>query len=184
MTACAHLESTEEAHGDIRPYNIFACGDSEYKIVDPRLFSGGHLPFEYTLESRLENKARHYSPLVFSSLGQTSKKAPIQHDKYKSDVFSLGLTILEAVTLKNLEFVYNWKEHTIEMDKIKEILKEQAEQKIYSTALIETISLMLSVDEAQRPNFLKLDADLSLYRADIRTRTIKTEVTIILVNRS
>ncbi len=114
--------------------------------------------------------------MAFSYYGERSETHAPQHDGYKSDVFSLGLTMLEAITLQNMRFVYNWHTFKVGIDKIKEILKQQLEQKVYSSALIETISLMLNADEAQRPDFLKLDADLSLYRADIRTRTIKNDV--------
>ena len=176
MTACAHLQANEEVHGDIRPFNIFACGDKEYKVADTRLFNGDSLPARYGLEGRWENKGRHYSPLVFEYMGKSKKEAGIQHDKYKSDVFALGLTILEATTLQNLEFIYNWKENRVESAKIKEMLEEQAEQKVYSAALIETIRFMVEPDEAQRPDFLRLDADLSLYRAEIRDRAIKNDV--------
>lgn len=126
--------------------------------------------------NELENKGRYFSPAVFSHFGKKDKKEKLVHNKYKSDIYSLGMTILECATLKNLDFVYDWDHFQINQNKIDEELRHLTDSRAYSPTLVETLRFMLNPDEELRPNFLRLDSELSQYRADIKGRVLKSEV--------
>lgn len=170
------MEANEEAHGDIRPYNILVSVNKEYKIVDNKLFHGGNLIPYHSVTEELENKGRYFSPAIFSFFGRKNRKDKLHHNKYKSDIFSLGMTMLELATLKKVYDVYDWNKFEINFGKIAHTLDELTHDKKYSPTLVQTIRYMLNADEELRPNFLKLDSELSEYRADIKARNLRSEV--------
>ena len=176
VAAGAHFETHEEAHGDISVKNIVVTEDKEYKLIDSRLLAGGTLPPYYALSEETRTEGRYISPAIFAALGRKENKANLQHNQSKSDVFSLGMTILEAATLQNLDHVYNWEKFEVESEKIADLLKDLTENKRYSPILLQTIHFMLNSNEELRPNFHKLDSELSTYRADIKARTLNVEV--------
>ena len=123
----------------------------------------------------LENKGRYFSPELFKRLHGGEGKTD-DYNKPKSDIFSLGLTILECAKLQNLEHLYNWDNFSIDHERIEAILAEITEKKAYSATLIGTLRYMLNPDAEHRPNFLKIDSELCTYRADIKARVLKNEV--------
>ena len=177
----AHLEAHEETHGDFSTKNIVVTEDKEYKLIDSRLLAAGAVPVHYAITEDSKTEGRYISPSIFAALGRKENKTRLQHNAVKSDVFSLGMTILEAATLQNLDHVYNWEKYEIEAEKIADLLKELTEQKRYSPILLQTIEYMVNTNEELRPNFQKLDSELSKYRADIKARTLKVEVKSIFL---
>lgn len=74
------------------------------------------------------------------------------HNAWKSDVFSLGLTLLHAASLSSCDHIYNWNNFTIDFDKLMHQL-EFVKQK-YSKDFYNLLYLMLVKEENERPDFL------------------------------
>lgn len=81
------------------------------------------------------------------------EKLPV-HNPYKSDVWSIGLTILEMASLLSIDDCYNWDDCTISYTVIQELLS-RVQQK-YSYELVKLIKSLLEEDENIRPDFTVL----------------------------
>lgn len=55
------------------------------------------------------------APILFKSLALKKKK--IKHNPYKSEVFSLGMVVLEAGLLKSIQDIYDIRNKKIDVDK-------------------------------------------------------------------
>lgn len=160
VSACAFLQSNNEFHGDIRPFNILFTQGKDCKILDNAVLKKSTLSTYLAHVVDLEDKSRLYSPEQFSSLvreRETSEK--IDYDHYKSDVFSLGMTILQCAGLKNIDDLYDWKKFEIEFTQIEQRL--EALNETYSPNLVNIIRWMLKPQETDRPDFLQLESKIS-----------------------
>lgn len=80
--------------GDIRPKNIYLDQNGAVKIADFTLIPDNRNGFFTTMMG----KDRAYlSPLLINAI--KNKENRPENDKFKSDVFSLGMTLLESATL-------------------------------------------------------------------------------------
>lgn len=71
--------------------------------------------------NHLKNRDSLYmSPVLFKSL--TMKKRKIKHNPYKSEIFSLGMVILEAGLLTSIQDVYDLKNKKINVDGFLELI--------------------------------------------------------------
>lgn len=103
-SALDFLQLSYFAHGAICPSNIFVTTDNKYKLY----FVG---EFMYKTEKGLNSNIMHIldylSPRMRSYVanafvnGHLSNK--VNHDKYKSDIFLLGMTLLHVATLKDIQ---------------------------------------------------------------------------------
>eukprot|EP01016_Furgasonia_blochmanni_P018245 TRINITY_DN20780_c0_g1_i2.p1 TRINITY_DN20780_c0_g1~~TRINITY_DN20780_c0_g1_i2.p1 ORF type:complete len:380 (+),score=120.09 TRINITY_DN20780_c0_g1_i2:61-1140(+) len=90
-------------------------------------------------------------------------------DRYKADVFSLGVTLLELTVRGDVQEIYNPRTNDVDAERIDQILKSQVAPS-YSQLYTKTLREMLEVDEVQRPDFLQLDRFLRDYRPKIAAR--------------
>jgi hypothetical protein len=84
---------------------------------------------------------------------QRQEKHPT-YDVYKADMYSLGLTMLEAATLVSADQLYNWDNCTIVEEIYNELIKSISAR--YSQEFVNIILFMLSADPEQRPDFITL----------------------------
>lgn len=78
------------------------------------------------------------------------------YDVYRADVYSLGMTLLHCVSLRDPEAsYYNWGTSTVNQENIKHALNEA--RKRYSEELVNLISIMLEASPSSRPDFLSLN---------------------------
>lgn len=144
-------------HGNISPENILITFLDEFPtkpvfILTPPLndvlknevlvLGEGRL-----LKELLKSNQRFLSPPLYSML--SSNKFHLKHDKFKSDVYSLGMVVLLVMTLNTkalseTRFKYD-------LSSIKNVILKYARLK-YSTKLIDLVSSMLVVEERQRVN--------------------------------
>ena len=82
----------------------------------------------------------------------------VQHNTYKSDVFSLGMCILYAATLSD-DCLYDIRELT-DMNMIKNILESYL-YKRYSIGFIRLLLCLLEINEKKRPDFIQLENIIS-----------------------
>lgn len=76
------------------------------------------------------------------------------HDPFKSDVFCLGVTFLEMITLKNSNKIFEFEKHLIFDDEIISKINEIKDR--YSIGLGNFIQNMLYINEEKRKNFIEL----------------------------
>ena len=148
----AELQKNNIAHRDIKPQNILII-QGRYKLSDfgESIITKNNNP----ISQEIRGTELYMSPILFFGLKQ--KLQQIQHNVYKSDVFSLGLCILLAGTF-NYDSIVSIRELT-DMNKIHYVLMYYLSGR-YSHNLILFLLRMLEVDENKRPDFIQLESML------------------------
>ena len=147
----------------------------EYKILDKNTFSREVFYKYFALLTDFEDRARFYSPRLFAALGKGKQlDSVVERNIFKSDVYCLGLTLLECASLQKSERFFDWKTYTVDQEQIMKSLGEL--RQFYTSTFLETLSFMLTFDDDERPDFLALDSELAPFRADIRSRVLKSDV--------
>jgi calcium-dependent protein kinase len=137
------------AHRDIKPENVLIFKNTIYKIAD----------FGEAKATKFNNKINtlrgtdiYMSPLLYNGL--KASKEDVQHNLYKSDVFSLGYTLLYAISL-NYDIINELRDLD-DSQKIKKILYEKLKPR-FSNNFIEVILRMINPDEKTRIDFIGLE---------------------------
>ena len=150
------LTNRNIAHRDIKPDNILITENSIYKIMDldiSKQFSRDGYGITCTADAKYEGTKDYMSPEL-RSLESRPKTAEINYNK--SDVYSLGLTIMRMVTSDG-EGAYCIKHETLESD-----IGRHLDRFITNGTLKHYLIQMLKVDPSERPRFHELYAELSL----------------------
>lgn len=82
------------------------------------------------------------------------------NDKTKSDVFSLGLTILHAGVITSIGSIYNHKTFEIDAGALAKFITEFEQRYKAQPLMISTLKRMLQLSEDNRPNFAELKKDV------------------------
>jgi hypothetical protein len=168
VSAGAYFQTNNAPVGDIRPFNILITPGYEYKIVDQGIFGKRALPNYFGLIQGLETKSHYLAPEIFKAL-KTNKKI---NSQYKADVFSLGMTLIEATNLEALDKCYDWDKFTFD-----EALLAQALNKMktrYSEKFVKTIERLVLISDELREDFIGLDRILDPFRKEIRKKAPAT----------
>ena len=148
----AFLQKKKVCHRDIKPQNILVFKDKIYKLAD----FGEAKQMQKINFSLANNSLRgtelYMSPLLFNGL--RTGRVDVKHNLYKSDVYSLGLSLLFAATTDN-KSLYDIRQF-IDMKDVNEYLIKVLSKK-FSRRLIDLISLMIEIHEKNRPDFIGLE---------------------------
>jgi serine/threonine protein kinase len=161
IDALAFMQEKGIAHRDIKPQNIFLAknlNEIECKIAD----LGSAIKKEGN-SATLMGTPMYLSPKLreaFSRGNQISFN--VEHDLYKSDVYSLGLTILYLASLNSVKDLCSI-----------EFLQKKIDERIMALSnkypsLVKLLSSMLCVDELFRSDFIELRIKLKS-NADIKS---------------
>ena len=147
------LQKNHITHRDIKLQNILLI-NNRYKICD--FGEARKLVQKGIIVQPARGSELYMSPIQFFGLNQKLKQ--VQHNTYKSDVFSLGMCILFAATLSD-DCLCDIREIT-NMSVIKNIL-ERYLSKRYSLGFIRLLLCFLEINEKFRPDFIQLDNIIS-----------------------
>ena len=143
------LQKNHITHRDIKLQNILLLNNS-YKICD--FGEARKLSQKGVIVQPVRGSELYMSPIQF--FGLDKKLDYVQHNTYKSDVFSLGMCILFAATLSD-DCLYEIRELT-NMIEIEKILMRYLSRR-YSIKFIHFLLILLEVEEKNRPDFITLE---------------------------
>ena len=158
VSANCTLQEMELVHGNICPESIYKLGPT-YKISIRQVGKGG----EWRARQRKKLKFGlpiYMSPEVYRASFSNSFSAP-QFDAHKSDVFSLGLVLLQAGLGADVQVIYQNGEVNREM--LDELVKEFELKFSDNPLLFSSVKKMLDLSEEDRPDFLALKHALPDY---------------------
>ena len=149
-SALSFLQKKNVSHRDIKPQNIVIFKNNIYKIAD---FGEAKQIKKLTNNLQtLKGTEIYMSPLLFNGL--RTNQIDIKHNLFKSDVYSLGLSILYAATL-NIDNIYEIRKF-IDMDDVRKFIIEVFNGN-FSQKFVDLIERMLEINEKFRPDFIELD---------------------------
>ena len=137
------------AHRDIKPDNILIFKNNIYKLSD---FGEAKETKIYKKMNTLKGTDLYMSPILYNCLKKDQDD--VQHNMYKSDVFSLGYCFLYAASL-NYEIINEIRDLD-DPEKIRVILYRRMRPR-YSVDFIEVILQMININEENRIDFIGLD---------------------------
>ena len=151
----SQLQKNSISHRDIKPQNILIF-DNNYKISDFGEAKECPNNTDDTIKQTIRGTELYMSPILFKSIKNKTKILTkyTTHNTYKSDVFSLGLCFLLAMTLQ-YESLYAIRELD-NMKLIKRIINKYICGR-YSIKFVNIILTMLELEEKQRPDFIELN---------------------------
>ena len=155
ISTLSFLEKQHITHRDIKPQNILIA-NGQYKLCDfgdIRIMQRDGLVIQ-----RIRGSELYMSPILFFALRSGFKQ--VEHNTYKSDVFSLGMCLFYAACLSF--------DGPVEIREVKYMnVKAQILNKYlgarYSQKLIKILLLMLQTDESARPDFILLENAILTY---------------------
>ena len=156
ITTFAELQRKNISHRDIKPQNILIFQEnSMFRIADfgeaKEIFGNkGN-----TNKQTLRGTELYMSPILFHALRSSACSLKyIEHNTYKSDVFSFGLCCLFAATLC-FESLYDIRELTVS-SQVRNVIERYLKRR-YSCRVIEIMSMMLEVNEKLRCDFIEME---------------------------
>jgi len=149
ITGLSYFQSQGISHGDIRPFNIFHR-DQVYKLSDPSL--NAQKNSNGLTQAIIHGQKTLLSPELIPQV--PTQNFEITADRYKSDVYSLGATLLALATLTNSEDFYDYEKGTVNETLVRERLNNVRQN--YSEFTHDLIEDMLTHQEGERPDSVTL----------------------------
>ena len=145
-------EKLNITHRDIKPQNVLIFEGGVYKLAD--FGEAKEIKIKKNLNT-LRGTELYMSPALYNGL--KINKDDVDHDPFKSDLFSLGFCLVYAATM-NFNLLYDLRNiNNDEMIKIK--IKEYLQDN-YSEKLIHIICKMVELDEKKRLDFKQLSIEI------------------------
>jgi len=156
IAANGFLQENQMKHGDIRPENLVKVNETCYKV-----FENIRDPPGKGQKLSLQRKNDIYtSPLIFENYSQGIYK--VDHNKSKSDVFSLGLTLLESGLLQSVQGVFDRRKSKMDVEELHELIQQFEYRYVEEFELCQALRSMLMISESDRPDFLELRSKYAL----------------------
>ncbi|KRX10097.1 Protein kinase-like domain [Pseudocohnilembus persalinus] len=163
VPALSYMQKNHLPHCDIRPGRILLSRDYKYKVFEKQLLTQksafSEICLNFNDQQFLQDKNFYLSPQLVQAI-IVNDWIPNQN-QYKSDVFSLGMTILHMINLSGLENVYNYKDANINKKIIEKHISRV--QKQFSKQFYNLVDQMLQYSEDTRPDFQELEILLNQY---------------------
>jgi NIMA (never in mitosis gene a)-related kinase len=155
ISTLSFLQKRHITHRDIKPQNIL-ISNGKYRLCD---FGDIRvMQRDGTVVQRIRGSELYMSPILFNALRRGVQK--VEHNTYKSDVFSLGMCLFYAACLSfdgpvEVREIYD-------MNMKAQILNKYLSAR-YSQKLIKILYLMLLTEESIRPDFIMLEDAILKY---------------------
>ena len=156
----ADLQKQNISHRDIKPQNILIFKDNKYKLADFGEAKELYKDIAPTNKQTLRGTELYMAPALFHALRSKKVIKYINHNPYKSDVFSFGLCSLFAATLC-FESIYDIRE--LNNNVSIHVILEKYLRKNYSFDVINIISHMLDINETTRKDFVEMQEEFKSY---------------------
>ncbi|CAG9321954.1 unnamed protein product [Blepharisma stoltei] len=146
----AVLSNMKIYHQDIKPHNIL-ISDDVYKISDFNVSKTTNGITTITKEATIQGTSGYFSPELQKAFNDyKSKNGPsrVKFNPGKSDVFSLGLTILQMASLKSVI--------DLNLPENQSDLINKIENLPYDGKVKDILRRMMILDYHQRPSFIQL----------------------------
>ena len=154
LYALAHLQENNMIHADLRPelIGVPVKNERNFRLLD-RL--GDPSPPNQVQLNNIKSKRELYtSPALFRALSQRRRK--VRHNPFKSDVFGLGMILLEAGLLESVQSVYDKKSGEIDENAMVDLVQKLFLRYSQNYILQEMLLIMLEFDERPRQEPKKL----------------------------
>ena len=147
VDACAYMQGKEAAHRDIKPQNIFVCErGTKLKLGD----LGSAAKKDSNAGSTLIGTPLYLSPKIREVFMANQNIRIVNHNMFKSDVYSLGLTFLYMVSLKPIKDLCM-------IIGLEQKIRNRIDELPYEYSKVKSIlEAMLEVNEGNRPDFVGL----------------------------
>jgi len=151
VTVLEYLQRNGFSHGDIKPSNIFINKDNVYKLcfVTEQIH-----PLFDDINCNVFSSYKYFAPRVrinlTTSMINCTPSHNLVHDKYKSDVFSLGICIIQMICLRDILGLNGSASEKQRFDKIREYGQK------FNIDFVSLLEAMLVDDEYKRPDFIAL----------------------------
>ncbi|CAD8170567.1 unnamed protein product [Paramecium octaurelia] len=171
IQCCAYLEEQGKYHGDLTIQHVYLDLDGSVKLIEHDLIPGGMNPFQKALYN---NEFHAFSPELLGLLQQGDKEH--QYGKIdnatlnKTDVFCLGLMILELASQFPTYQYYDWETKTMNCQQITNAI-QFLPNRGYSTVLQNLLLQMCQEDLGARPGFQEMKTGLTSLENDILSHT-------------
>jgi len=150
ISALAKLQYYNVSHGNIRPKNLLITKEGEYKIHWTNFHPS---TYEQLLNQTLLLEAKCVlSPELLDAFFKQNPKPDF--NPLFSDVFSIGLTLLYAGTLGDIEDIYDWHQMVLRPQKLN--FKLSWLKATYSERLYKLLEKMLQFEPVKRSDFQSL----------------------------
>ena len=152
------LQEVGKTHGDISPFCIFHTNEGKFKLAPHPV---EHMsPLKIQQEKNVKGEPLYVSPQMLFAVKKRKPKADL--DPYKSDMFSLGLVLLEAGLLKPIGNIYSGS--TINETALKQHVGEFEALYCDNPLLFSSIQRMLELNEEERADFVGLCTVIPPYK--------------------
>ena len=164
--ALAFLQAKGIALGGLRSSTIFTDNEGNYRFLDLETFNlqNNISYFTRSIDNFKENYNSAMTSGVYLSPEQLDmlKKRELKRDvnKFKTDVFVLGMVVLEMVNLKALDNVYEYQNFNLKAKPLKEFISTNLKGKLRGEVL-SFVEKCLIFDPAKRPDFIELEELIS-----------------------
>jgi len=158
--ALLYLSTKGLAHGSISPGSVFSSSaGSCFKLVflgtSPEMANQNHL------EAMLKGQTIFVSPQIAAAF-QSNRSFGIQHDREKSDIFSLGMVFLRLALHGHSFQVYDKKGRLLSKEYKKALQSLGSMLKLYPE-LLALVKRMLELKEENRPTLLELSKQIGCF---------------------
>lgn len=158
VEALAYLQEQQLAHRDIKPHNIFLTADGHVKLGD-----FGASRFTVMDESiTIQGTPLYLSPKLrnaYAKMMAEPELVTVRHNVYKSDVFSLGITMLHLAGLEAPQGLGGLKSLEGRLSEAIQAVN------MYSKEFRSALSVMMELKEKKRPDFVQLLQIIQEHRA-------------------
>ncbi|CAG9329934.1 unnamed protein product [Blepharisma stoltei] len=156
IEAFCQMQGKNIGHSDIKPPNFAFTKERKIKIIDFGIAT--HDTFRISTETtrtfKLGGTVPFFSPLQLEAyMGYIRGSNPnviVRHNRFKSDVYSLGLTFFSMASLRQPTGLNDLSSN------LEQRLSDEIYNIPYSEKLKRILRPMLTVDEKSRPDFIEL----------------------------